>query len=182
MKISSLGRGFASIALISVLAVCLSGCASCKPGVPGKPQAYEVKVNLDPSLLQKSVVVDLVGVNSLGLPNWENYSMSDYFGKAGNAMRHDADKVTLSFVSGNSLTNSLARTDPKWTSWLAKGATHLLVLADLPGAHADKPGNQDARRQILPLGRCEWPNKTKTLIVQVHQSGLEILTPNRAGK
>ncbi len=178
MKISSLGRGFASIALISVLAVCLSGCASCKPGVPGKPQAYEVKVNLDPSLLQSSVVVDLVGVNSLGLPNWENYSMSEYWDPKKPMMRHDADKVTLSFVSGNSPTNSLARTDLKWKSWLAKGATHLLVLADLPEAHADKPGAQDARRRILPLGRCEWPNKTKTLTIQVHQSGPEILTPS----
>src|SRR5712691_11839190 len=122
MKISSLGRGFASIALISILAVCLAGCASCKTGESGKPQAYEVKVNLDPSLLQSSVVVDLVGVNALGLPNWENYSMNDYWGKAGDAMRHDADKVTLSVGSGNSPTNSLARTDPKWTSWLDKGA------------------------------------------------------------
>jgi hypothetical protein len=181
MKISSLGRGFASFALISVLAVCLSGCASCKPGVPGKPQAYEVKVILDSNLLQSSVVVDLVGVNSVSLPRWENYSMTDYW-KAGDAMSHDADKVTLSFVSGNSSTNRLARTDPKWTSWLAKGATHLLVLADLPGAPADKPGTQDARRQILPLGRCAWPNKTKTLTVQVHKSGPEILTPTRAVK
>src|SRR5712692_7981282 len=118
MKISSLGRGFASIALISILAVCLSGCASCKPNEPGKPQAYEVKVNLDPSLLQASVVVDVVGVNSGNLPRWENYSMSNYW-KAGDALRSGADKVTLSFVSGNSPTNSLTRTDPKWTSWLA---------------------------------------------------------------
>ncbi len=181
MKISSLGRGFASIALISILAVCLSGCASCKPNEPGKPQAYEVKVNLDPSLLQASVVVDVVGVNSGNLPRWENYSMSNYW-KAGDALRSGADKVTLSFVSGNSPTNGLARSDPKWTSWLAKGATHLLVLADLPGAPADKPGTQDARRQILPLGRCAWPNKTKTLTIQVHQSGPEILTPTRAVK
>src|SRR6267143_6159836 len=181
MKISSLSRGFASLALISILAVCLSGCASCKPGVPGGPQAYEVKVSLDPSLLQASVVVDVVGVNAVSLPRWENYSMSQYW-KAGDALRNDADKVTLSFVSGNSPTNRLARTDPKWTSWLAKGATHLLVLADLPGAPADKPGNQDARRYILPLGRCWWPNKTKTLTVQVHKSGPEILTPTRAVK
>src|SRR6266852_6006916 len=111
MKISSLGHGFASIALISILAVCLSGCASCKPNEPGKPQAYEVKVNLDSSLLQKSVLVDVVGVNAVSLPRWENYSMSDYFGKAGDAMRNDADKVTLSFVSGNSPTNGLARSD-----------------------------------------------------------------------
>jgi len=181
MKKSSLGRGFASIALISILAVGFSGCASCKPGEPGKPQAYEVKVNLDASLLHSSVVVDLVGVNAVSLPRWENYSMSNYW-KAGDAMHNDADKVTLSFVSGDSLTNSLSRTDPKWTSWLAKGATHLLVLADLPDAPADKPGAQDARRQILPLGRCAWSNKTKTLTIQVHQSGPEILTPTRAVK
>ena len=36
----------------------------------------------------------------------------------------------------------------------------------------------NARRRILPLGRCEWPNKTKTLTIQVHQSGPEILTPS----
>ena len=37
--------------------------AACKPGKPGKAKAYHVTVNLDESLKQGSVLVDLVAVD-----------------------------------------------------------------------------------------------------------------------
>jgi hypothetical protein len=163
------------------LAVSLSGCGSCKPGKPGPIGRYAIEVALDESLKSGSVIVDLVGVNPSTLPRWEAYDMGKYWGE-GDPMRRDADKVVLNFVSGQSLTNSMASTDAHWDKWKATGVTHVLVLADLPGAQVSKPGGQDARRLILPLDECSWPAKTKTLKVLVQRSGMVVLTPMSAGK
>ena len=102
--------------------------------------------------------------------------------KEGDPFRRDADKTVLNFVSGQQLVQSLAVSDAQWARWQAKGVTHLLVLADLPGAHVSKPGSQDERRQILPLDRCNWPKGTKNLQVLVQRSGIVVLTPVRAAR
>lgn len=181
MKPSLLIRLFVFPVAVGTLAVSLSGCSSCKPGKPGKPKPYHITVNLDQSLQQGSVVVDLIAVSPTGLARWENYSLNKYW-KEGDPMRNDADKVTLSFVSGPTLTNALGRLDPKWSRWMAQGATHLVVLADLPGGRVDKPGTADERRQIVPLDECHWPKKTTNLLVQVQRSGINVLTPPRPTK
>jgi hypothetical protein len=161
-----------------ILAGAFTGCESCKPGKPGPIGKYGVDVALDESLKASSVIVDLVGVNGSNLPRWEGYDMSKYW-KENDPMRRDADKVVLNFVSGQSLKQSIAITDPKWDQWKAKGVTHVLVLADLPGQQASKSGNQDARRQILPLDKCNWPSGTKSLSVLVQRSGIVAVTPSR---
>jgi hypothetical protein len=181
MKSSSLPGSLLLAGLVGAFFVVLTGCSSCKPGKPGKPKAYHVTLNLDESLKQGSVLVDLVAATPTSLPRWESYSMSKYW-KDGDPMRADADKVTLSFVSGQSLTNELGRADAKWNKWLAQGATHLIVLADLPGARQDKGGNQDERRQIVALDPCHWPNKTTNLLIQIQRSGINVQTPLRPVK
>jgi len=159
----------------------VSGCSSCKPGKPGPIVKYNIQVNLDQSLKDSSMIVDLVGVNPSSLPSWEAYSMTKYW-QRGDAKRADAtDKFTIDFVSGKSLSNTLNSTNALWAKWLARGVTHVVVLANLPGApRADVPGNQDPRRQILPLESCYWAKGTNTINVLVQQSGIEILTPTRA--
>jgi hypothetical protein len=97
-------------------------------------------------------------------------------------MRRDADKTVLNFVSGQELTKTMAMTDAQWDKWKSEGVTHVLVLADLPGAQTSRPGNEDARRQILPLDKCTWAAKTATLKVVVKRSGMVVLTPVRALK
>ena len=181
MKASSFTGSFLLAVGAGALAVVVTGCSSCKPGQPGKPVPYHVTVNLDQSLQQGSVVVDVIAVNPASLPRWEAYSLNKYW-KEGDPLRADADKVTFSFVSGQTLTNSLGKLDPKWTKWLAQGATHLVVLADLPGGRVDKPGTQDERRQIVTLDPCHWPKKSTNLLVQVQRSGINVLTPPRPTK
>ncbi len=100
--------------------------------------------------------------------------------KEGDPMRRDADKVVLNFVSGEALSKSLASTNAQWAKWKGQGVTHVLVLADLPGAQTSKAGNQDARRQILPLDECSWPKNTSTLKIEVQRSGIVVQTPPRA--
>ena len=94
-------------------------------------------------------------------------------------MRHDADKVVLNFVSGQTLTNSLVSTNAIWNRWKSQGVTHVLVLADITVRGESRTGNQDPRRQILSLGECAWPKKTKVLNVLVQRSGVKVLTPAR---
>jgi hypothetical protein len=168
-------------ALMLLLGAGLSGCGSCKPGKPGAIGRYTISVSLDESLKTSSVLVDLVGVNPSNLPRWEAYDMGKYW-KEGDPMRRDADKVVLNFVSGQSLSSSLPATDPQWDKWKAKGVTHVLVLADLPGVQASRPGSQDARRQVLSLDECNWPSGTKELKVLVQRSGMVVATPMRTTK
>jgi len=167
----------AGLCVLSLILV-LSGCETCKPGVAGPPGQYTIEVALADSLKDKNVLVDLVGVTPLSLPSWENYDMGKYW-TPGDEKRQDADKVQLSFSKGKSATLSMTITDAKWQAWKAKGVTHVLVLADLPGMQTSRPGNQDARRQILQLGKCIWPSKTVVLNVQVKSSGIEVITPLR---
>jgi hypothetical protein len=164
-----------------LLAAFLTGCGSCKPGKAGPIGRYTIEVALDDALKNSSVIVDLVGVNPSNLPRWEAYDMGKYW-KEGDPMRRDADKVVLNFVSGQSLTNSLAATNTQWDKWKATGVTHVLVLADLPGAQVSRSGSQDARRLILPLDECTWLSSTKTLKVLVQPSGMVVLTPMRPNK
>jgi hypothetical protein len=177
MKNQLVARMIAVGSLVFLMTV-FAGCSSCKPGQPGTIGKYTIEVSLDDSLKSSSVLVDLVGVNPSGLPRWEAYDMGKYW-REGDPMRHDADKVVLNFVSGQTLTNSLSVTNAAWDRWKSQGVTHVLVLADINVRGESRPGNQDARRQILSLGECQWPKKTKVLNVLVQRSGIKVLTPVR---
>lgn len=169
--------------ITALVALGTAGCQSCKPGQPGPLGKYSIEVTLDQPLHGGSVVVDLVGVNMSTLRAWETYSMTEYW-QDKNPRRRDADKVTLDFsAAGKKPTvQKLLVTDDKMKQWQARGVTHVLVLADLPGAHADKEGASDSRRQVLPLDSCHWAKGTKQLTVQVKQSVIEVQTPVRAVK
>src|SRR4029079_18197302 len=81
-----------------LFAAVLAGCGTCKPGKPGPIGKYSIEVSLDESLKNSSVIVDPAGVNMSRQPRWEAYDMGKYW-KEGDAMRRDADKVVLNFVS-----------------------------------------------------------------------------------
>ena len=167
--------------LLTGVVIFFAGCSSCKPGKPGPIAQYNIQATLAPALKDSSMVVDLVGVNPASLPSWEAYSMTKYW-QSGDAKRADAtDKFTIDFVSGKSLTNTLSITNAVWNKWMARGVAYVVVIANLPGAPSpDKPGSQDARRQILSLDECAWAKGTTTLNLLVQQSGIEVLTPTRA--
>ena len=92
------------------------------------------------------------------------------------------EKITFKFSPGTT-ESKLVITDAIWQKWLSKGATHLVVLADLPGSFSqDLPGNQDPRRHSESLDKCHWADKTTLVSFQVRQSGVELLTPTRVYK
>jgi len=166
------------VVVVSCMAVAwLTGCALFKGDPIGR---YDIEVEIEDSLKQGSVLVDLVGVNMASLQRWNAYSMSKYW-QDNDPMRKDAalDKVTLSFARGDTTSKMLASTNAIWDNWSAKAVTHVLVLADLPGGHEDKPGTQDDRRQLLPLERVHWIKKTQLLNVLVKRTGIDIITSVR---
>jgi len=157
--------------LFAALLFLAGGCTSA-------PQAknFNIKVTLDPALVGSSLQVDLIGANPISdLPKFESYSVSEYW-KPGDTLRHDATKAVLAFGQGRPTTQTLSSTDPVWKKWLQTGALHLVVLVDLPGIPADRAGNADPRRLILPLDGAQWNRKTDTLEILVQESGVRLQT------
>ena len=168
---------------LAVLAICgFTGCSSCKPGgPPGPALAYNIKVSPGDSLKDSSVVVDLVGISQSELPKWQTYSVKDYF-KPGDPVRQDAAKFTTEFVPGKQSPSLLKQKDPLWDKWMKSGAQYLVIIADLPGVYKEgKLGSQDPRRQLIPLCKCYWPDKTVDLEVRVQAGGVSLVNAPREG-
>jgi hypothetical protein len=164
-----------------LLTACLIGASfllvSCAT-LP-KPQAYTIKVVLDPSIVGTSFQVDLIGANKVSdLPKWESYSVNEYW-QPENVVRRDARKATLQFGRGRPESQVFSATDARWSEWLGTGALYLVVIADLPGSWTDRPGNADPRRVILPLDKAEWVKGTETIEFRIQASGVSLLTPKK---
>lgn len=178
-----LGAGFLLIALAMTGASFLfEGCSSCKPGEPGKPQAYNLNVNLGDTLKDSSVVVDVIAANQYDLERLKTYSVNKYW-SPGDSMRIDIPKTSFSFVSGAQLKQTLPATNSLWAKWKDSGVQYLVVMADLPGVFEEgKTGSQDPRRQLLPICECYWPSKTEDLTIEVQASGVRVITAPRVGQ
>jgi hypothetical protein len=166
-------RSFFIFSIVSLLAL-LGGCASGPT-----PQSYTLNFTLDKALEGTSLQVDIIGANAVAdLPKWEAYSITDYW-QPGNVTRRDADKISIEFGRGKPTAQSVAVSNPKWNAWLKRGVLYVVVLADLPGVSADKQGNADSRRLILPLDKAQWANGDQKIDVLIQESGLRLLTPKK---
>jgi hypothetical protein len=162
--------------LLPLLMLVAVGCGTTKPG---KPVAHAITVVMDSSLQGQRVLVDLVGVNPSQKRQWEEKSMTEYWGSA-DALRSSARKVTFEFTSPDKPQGIPAK-DPIWKEWLGTGATEVLALADIPnlGRRDDKPGDADARRRVLPLDAKRWAKGTKELRIILKRGGLEVVSQQR---
>jgi hypothetical protein len=108
-------------------------------------------------------------------------SMSSYW-EPGNPMRESAVKYVMTFGASAAKEQILAKSDPIWQKWKERKATHLLVMAFLPGIK-DQPGGADPRRIILPLDSSKWEKRywgNDTIKVQLGAGGLTPLRqPNK---
>jgi hypothetical protein len=165
MKVK-LGKVLAAAAVAMVLAGCTSG--------PGK---YNVAVRPAESLRDSagripSFEVDLVGVNPTEAPRLKSYPVSDYFSGA-DPVRSDATRKTMAFTSARPEPQVLRADDPIWNTWRERGATELIVLANIPGVSGAQ--GEDRRRLVLPLNRDRW--KSTDIEVEVQRSGVVLTTP-----
>jgi hypothetical protein len=159
-----------------LLAVLLAGLLMTGCGTP-RPQAWNVSVV---KLSNRSIRVDLIGVTEADKPYWEGYNLDKYWSIDGDLRRKNAQPLTQFLKTGEAWEVSL--TDPKWQEWLDRGATELLVLADLPGHF--EPGSADPRRRFLPLTKGAWEKTKRTkhhiLDIEIQDSMINIVTPPAA--
>lgn len=159
--------------VFAALALWFTGCKS-------GPTPFAVVVEMDASFTGQRVPVDLVGINASQRRQWEEKSVTDYWGDA-DPMRASARKHTLEFSKPGE-TKLLKVDDAVWTKWIAEGgAEDMFVIADLPGMGKpnDARGDADPRRRILPLNPKAWVKGTDELKVIITRGGLEVVTRQR---
>lgn len=168
-------KRIAGLVVLGAVAVGLGGCGG------SKMWRGDVEVRPDSALVNQpggapTIRVDLVGVNDVDLSAWQAKSMSEYW-QPNDALRTSAEfKHTMTFTEGRTAPQMLAKKDPIWNEWKSRGAMHLLVLADLPGAHQDLPGDTDARRVVLPLDSSRWEANQQIKIL-LQRAGVRCETP-----
>jgi hypothetical protein len=161
-----------------------------------QPTRLNVTVELDDSMKQRlaelgnrAIEVDLVVVNSKDHARWENYSMTQYWTPPFER-RNSVSVRTLRFDATKTEPQTLTAKDPLWDKWLAnvgeKDSPRLYVLTLLPGTFEDKPGDTDARRQILPLCKDRWEGagwgSAPNVKLQVKKAELVTLTAPKPDK
>ena len=138
--------------LFSLLSVGLfmSGCSSVKT----------LEIVADGAMASASVQVDVVSDS----PAVQSVPVSQYF-LPGNSVRSTSSPKTVRFGSG-----------PATQSVSVSGmGSKVVVLAHLPGGHADASGDADARRKTIPLsGSYNGRKVTPTMRVNVAQGGLTV--------
>jgi len=175
MPIMKRKSGFHLLSL-SVLAALAITSTGCHPG----PKPFKIAVQMDASFNGPRVPVDLVGVNANQRRQWEDKSVTEYWGDA-DILRASARRHTLEFNKGGEV-QTLAEKDPIWKTWMEEGgAGDVFVIADIPGMGKpnDAPGDADPRRRILPLNPKAWVKGTDELKVIITRGGLEVVTRKR---
>ncbi|MEX0885057.1 MAG: hypothetical protein WD009_01340 [Phycisphaeraceae bacterium] len=153
-----------------LLAALVAGC--------GGPRAYDVEVTLDESLASTSIAVDIIGANASLAETLSEVSVNEYF-SPGNRLRAGVDRKTLRFVGDSEETQTLERDDPIWDTWMDKGATQLIVVANLLGSFDDRTGSADDRRLILPLASDRW--RGREIRITVREGFLDLTSRMREG-
>ena len=165
---------------IQLLGSCLLAAAAI--GLCGCPTRFSVSVAVrDKDLQDKSVEVHIVGVNESENRQWSEYSMTKYWSPGDElraaTVRNGYAKV-MKFGQGLPTEQTLTTKDDIWPQkWENKRSSCLYVLAFLPGAFSDKPGDADARRRILPLDPKAWDFGRDKIQIELHAGGLTLLTP-----
>jgi len=132
-----------------------------------------------------SVEVNLIGINLVEFPEWENGSVTAYW-QPDNAQRLTGVRKgiahVMTFGEDRVVRETLERTNRIWDAWAAREAMNLFILVNYPRIADDKPGNADARRLILPLAKLRWSGYLwgkRTILIEVAPSGLICQTPPR---
>ncbi|KPK76837.1 MAG: hypothetical protein AMJ79_05255 [Phycisphaerae bacterium SM23_30] len=162
-------RGPAWVLFIMMI---LGGCHGMK--------RFNVVVTADQSISDRTVEIDLVGVNRYDLQRWNSMELSKYWTR-GNPERENASKYTIKFgvsEQGEPLPSEqiLKKNHDIWKEWRDNRVTHLFVLAHLPGLHEDRPGSADNRRVSVPLEKECWGWFAGKIEIKVNYSNVNCIT------
>lgn len=134
-----------------------------------KPRPWNLNIT---KTTPASIEVDLIGVNEIERPAWEGYDLDKYW-QPGDLRRANADKLSMNLQTGSPWV--IPRNDPKWQRWMQRGATDLLLIANLPGSFT--PGPADPRRVFIPLDKNAWKASRDTLQIEVQDNLVRVMTP-----
>lgn len=134
--------------------------------------SYAVNFELDRELNGASVELNIIGVTERTRGQWQNLLVDNYFGSA--RQKNTIDKEVIHFNQNLNIKN-LSILSPVWERWEKMGATHIYVIASIPGVTSDLRGENDPRVQLIPLSYCYWKVRDINFVVQ--SSGLRLLTP-----
>ena len=124
-----------------------------------------------------TIEVDLVGVTPLEKLQWMNGVKPGDYWKPNNSLRKGVNKSSKNLETGKAWV--LKKEDRIWKDWLKKGATDLMIMANLPGNFEDS-GPFDRRRVFIPLGKNKWKKpKDKTIEIEVQDGIINVLTPQK---
>ena len=146
--------------------VLIVGCASGP-----RPKPWVLSIN---KTTTASIQVDLIGITASEQPYWEGYNLDKYWSD-GDRRRAEADKLTQTLLYNKPW--RVEMTNAKWQEWFNRGATQLLIIANLPGSFDSGPA--DPRRLIIPLDKHAWKTKDNTIEIQVQDTILSVLTPQK---
>ena len=139
-------------------------------GTP-QPRSWNLVITKSTSA---SIEVDLIGVRASGIPVWEGYNLDQYWSE-GNLRRKEAKP--MSKILEKDKPWLVSATEAQWQEWMNHGATHLLIMANLPGHF--EAGASDPRRLFLPLADV-YKSKNHTLEIEVQGTMISLLTPQKA--
>lgn len=172
MKVRSIARILAYLGASLGMLFLGSGCST-------KPIQPNLVSEVSSAYVGASIQVDLIGVNPSELGAWTGKSIDDYF-SAGDRFRQGAVKRTLQFGGSNAGSQTLAAKDTIWAQWKAKSATHIIVLADLPGYNSPE-GGVDLRRQVIPLDSGVWDKVPPSVMIQITPTGIILVPAPKVG-
>jgi hypothetical protein len=152
------------------------------------PTRHPVNVSMSPQFGNNKPAIEVVitALNHQEADYLAQYPMSRFFAP-GDTERGGLDKIVMEFGPNSQGTQSFTPAskddwERHWRVWEGRQATQLFVMAFLPGRFEDKPGNLDARRQAVPLGKCKWEKDDSPINFELTPAKLELLTPPKQGK
>ncbi|MFC1782188.1 hypothetical protein ACFL02_01215 [Planctomycetota bacterium] len=156
------------LVLALFLLAVLSGCTS-------KMKKFNVVVTADQSISDKTVEIDLVGVNLGDVPMWNSIKMSEYWTQ-NNTYRENALKYDMKFVASGPSQQTLKKNDNIWKLWSSNRVTHLFIMAHLPGVHDDRVGIADDRRTVVRLEKVCWGMFAGKIEIKVNSANVTCIT------
>ena len=154
------------LALMSLaIAFFVNGCSTA-------PKPWNISIT---KTTPASIQVDLIGITESEKQKWEGYSMDQYWSD-GDLRRANSRPLTQTLTKDHPW--QISENDPKWQEWLDRGATELVIIANLPGKFP--PGSADPRLNFFPLDKGAWKAKNDTLEFEVQDTIVNSLTPQKS--
>lgn len=149
-----------SVASALLALIFATGCASTK-----------VAVKLDDSMLDKSIEVHLIGISDSEKSQFDNMSMTDYWGEDSQGVRSSNESRVIGYQAGLNKQVPLfeiSSDNSSWKQWQSEGAKYVMVLVNMPASrdYEDAPGNADARRLRLPLNKACWKGGVVDVVIR----------------